>query len=174
MHAIALASYFGHLNRIADVVALPLDYTVRLQGFHADTSTPPLEPAPRPFAGRPALDMSKRPTTAVALAAWRTYVVQKNAPITRRQRVLIARWVATWLGDGGISAPSDLTANPLDDKLRALAEVVTLAPWQLTDASFAELRAEGLDDAALFDVCAATSSFGVFSRIEVALVALAS
>src|ERR1700760_4401934 len=27
VHAIALSSYFGHLNRIADAVAIPLDYT---------------------------------------------------------------------------------------------------------------------------------------------------
>jgi alkylhydroperoxidase family enzyme len=174
LHTIALAAYFGHLNRIADATAVPLDYVVQVQGIPANPATPALEAAPRPLAGRPALDIAKRPATATALAAWRTYIVQKDAPLTRRQRVLIARWVATWLGDGGISPPDDLTANPLDDKLRSLAEIVTLAPWQLCDDSFAELRAEGLDDTALFDVCATASSFGVFSRIEVALVALAS
>ena len=26
LHAVALSSYFGHLNRIADVTAVPLDY----------------------------------------------------------------------------------------------------------------------------------------------------
>jgi len=53
-----------------------------------------------------------------------------------------------------------------------LIEEVTLAPWRLDDASFAPLRALGHDDAAVFDACAAASSFGVFSRIRVALIAL--
>ena len=56
---------------------------------------------------------------------------------------------------------------------RRLVEQVTLAPWQLGDDSFAPLRAIGYGDAALFDACAAASSFGVFSRLRVALIALA-
>src|ERR1700729_250454 len=32
LHAIALSSYFGHLNRIADAVAVPLDYVVAIPG----------------------------------------------------------------------------------------------------------------------------------------------
>ena len=115
-----------------------------------------------------------RPATAQALTEWRTYMFHRDAPLTRRQRTLIARWVAAWLGDGGISSPEDLTVNPLDDALRALAELVTLAPWRVNDASFAALREAGFDDAAIFDVCTTASSAGVFSRIAVALAALAS
>jgi len=174
LHAIALSSYFGHLNRIADVVAVPLDYEVQISGRHADPTTPAMLPAPEIIAGRQAIELTKRPATANALAEWRTYMVQKDAPISRRQRTLIARWVANWLGDGGISPPSDLTANPLDGSLRELAEIVTLAPWQLADISFEALRRDHFDDAAIFDVCATASVAGVFSRIEVSLVALAS
>ena len=82
----------------------------------------------------------------------------------------IAAWVAALLGDGdggGAPAPDE------DSPLRRLVEQVTLVPWQLGDASFAPLRASGYDDAALFAVCAAASSFGVFSRLRVALIALA-
>jgi alkylhydroperoxidase family enzyme len=172
VHAVALASYFGHLNRIADAVAVPLDYDVTLAPSPADPSIPALAPAPTPLVGRAALDLGSRVATAKALAEWRTYIFQRDAPLTRRQRTLIARHVAAWLGDGGISTPSELTANPLDDALRRLAEQVTLAPWQLSDDSFATLRGVGFDDAALFDVVATASSAGVFSRIEVALVAL--
>ncbi len=49
---------------------------------------------------------------------------------------------------------------------------MTLAPWQISDETFAPLRACGFDDAALFDVCATATSAGMFSRVEVALVAL--
>jgi alkylhydroperoxidase family enzyme len=172
LHVIALAAYFGHLNRIADAVGVPLDYKVSLDVPATDASAPALDPAPHELAGRPALDLGTRTDTAHALAEWRTYIFQRDAPLTRRQRTVITRHVAAWLGDGGISTPDDLTANPLDDALRALAAVVTLAPWQLGDTAFAPLRACGFDDAALFDVCATASSAGVFSRIVVALVAL--
>jgi alkylhydroperoxidase family enzyme len=62
--------------------------------------------------------------------------------------------------------------NPLDDALRDLAQLVTLAPWKLSDAAYEPLRNAGFEDAALFDVCATASTAGVFSRIEVALASL--
>ena len=172
LHAIALASYFGHLNRVADAVAVPLDYHVQLAPPPADPSAPALAPSPGGRSGRTALDLHDRPETAKAIAEWKTYSFFRDAPLSRRQRTLIARHVAAWLGDGSISTPADLTANPLDDALKNLAEIVTLAPWQLSDASFEPLRKAGFDDATLFDVCATASSAGVFSRIEVALISL--
>lgn len=175
LHVIALASYFGHLNRIADAVQAPLDYRVEIEPPRAEPDVAPWAIAPELLAGRPAIDIARRPATANAFTEWKHYIFYSHdMPITRRQRTLIARWVATWLGDGGISPPTDLTVNPIDDALRALAEVVTLAPWQITDETFAPLRAQGFDDAALFDVCATATSAGVFSRIEVALAALAT
>lgn len=173
LHVIVLASYFGHLNRIADAVKGPLDYKVTHVPTQADPAVPPWSTAPALVVGRPVLDIARRPATATAITEWRHYIFYSHdAPLTRRQRTLIARWVAFWLGDGGISPPTDLTVNPLDDALRSVAEVVTLAPWQITDETFAPLRAAGFDDAGIFDVCATTSSAGVFSRYEVALAAL--
>jgi hypothetical protein len=174
LHAVALSCFFGHLNRIADVTGVPLDYDVRATPPHPDPCVEPWPTAPKLVTARPAIDLALRPATAQALTDWRQYVFHRDAPITRRQRTLIARWVAHWLGDGGISPPDDLTVNPLDDALRAMAELVTLAPWRVNDDAFAALRAAGFDDAALFDVCATASSAGVFSRIAVALSALAS
>lgn len=169
LHAIALSAYFGHLNRIADAVGVPLDYAVQRMPPATDASVPALAPSTVAITGRPALELARRPATASALAAWRSYVFDRDAPLTRRSRTVIARWVAFWLGDGGISAPADLTVNPMDDALRELAELVTLAPWQLTDQSFTRLRAAGFADAELFDAIAVASSTGVFSRITVAL-----
>jgi len=173
LHVIALSSYFGHLNRIADAVQGPLDYTVKLAVPPTDPAVAPWSSAPELVVGRPAIDVARRPATANAFTEWRHYIFYSHdAPLTRRQRTLIARWVATWLGDGGISPPTDLTTNPIDDALRQVAEVVTLAPWKLSDQTFAPLRERGLDDAGVFDVCATATSAGVFSRIEVALAAL--
>lgn len=175
LHLITLSSYFGHLNRIADAVAAPLDYPVTLEPPPPDPAVAPWPTAPTLLAGRPAIDIARRPATANAFTEWRHYIFyEHDAPLTRRQRTLIARWVAAWLGDGGISPPTDLTVNPLDDVLRRVAEVVTLAPWRLDDAAFAPLRDNGFDDDAIFDVCATATSAGMFSRIEVALAALAT
>ena len=171
---IALSSYFGLLNRIADATGVVLDYQVKLDVPAVDSSVDPWPTAPELVAGRPAIELARRPATAAALAEWRKYIFYGDTPITRRQRTLIARWVAVWLGDGSISPPDDMTVNPLDDQLRTIAEVVTLAPWKIDDATFAPLRAAGFDDAAIFDVCATATSAGVFSRIEVALAALAT
>lgn len=173
LHAVTLASYAGHVSRIAHAVAPPLDQPVKLVPPPVDPTVPPWPAAPQLVVGRPALDIARRPATATAFTEWRHYIFYSHdAPLTRRQRTVIARWVAAWLGDGGISSPADLTGNPIDDALRTVAEVVTLAPWQITDASFEPLRAAGFDDAGLFDACATATSAGMFSRIEVALAAL--
>jgi hypothetical protein len=175
LHVITLSSYFGHLNRIADAVQAPLDYNVKLAVPPADPAVARWPAAPEALVGRPAIDIARRPATANAFTEWRHYIFYSHdAPLTRRQRTLIARWVAAWLGDGGISPPTDLTTNPLDETLAMVAQVVTLAPWQITDETFAPLRDVGFDDAGIFDVCATATSAGVFSRIEVALVALGS
>lgn len=137
-----------------------------------DPTVPALDAAPVEITGKPAIDLARRPATATAIAAWRTYMFDRDAPLTRRQRTVLARWTSSYLGDGSISNPQDLTANPIDDALRQLAEMITLAPWQLSDASFARLRGHGFDDAALFDACAVASSAGMFSRLTVALAAL--
>jgi len=171
LHLVALSSYFGHLNRIADVTGVPLDYQVTLAAPATDRSIAAWPSAPDLVVGRQTIELSRRPATQTALADWRNYIFYRDTPITRRSRTLLARWVATWLGDGGISPPTDLTVNP-DDALRAYAELVTLAPWTIGEPELAPLRAAGFDDAAIFDVTATITSAGVFSRIEVALVAL--
>ncbi len=172
LHVVALASFAGHLDRIADATGVALDYKVAHMPPATDPSVEPWPTAPHTIAGRPAVELARRAQTAAALAEWRSYVFYRDAPLSRRQRTLIARWVAAWLGDGGISPPTDLTVNPLDDALRTVAEVITLAPWRITDETYEPLRAAGFDDVAIFDVCATATSAGVFSRIEVSLAAL--
>ena len=169
VHAIALSSYFGHLNRIADAVAVPLDYAVAIAAPRADRSVSPLAAAPNVArTGRGELTLERRATTAAAIAAWRAYLDTKPGPLARDARVAIARWVAGWLGDSAESVDDG------DRDLHRLAELVTLAPWQLDDAAFEPLRARGFDDETLFDACITASSAGAFSRITVALAGLSA
>ena len=173
LQAVILSAFFGHLNRIADLTDVPLDYEVRHTPPRPNRDKPPFATAPKLVTGRTELTIAQRPNTAQALTQWRLYAFDRDAPLARRQRTVIARWVAEWLGDGTISSPADLTFNPLDEAIRVLAEQITLAPWKVIDASFAKLRSLGLTDAQLFDACAVTTTAGMFSRIDVALVGLA-
>src|ERR1700759_3632992 len=95
LHAIALAALFGHLKRIADAVAVPLDYEGRHLPPHAEPATPPLQRAPAARRGAPALAIASRPATATALAAWRDYLLARGPA-----NLTIAAWVAALLGDG--------------------------------------------------------------------------
>jgi uncharacterized protein YciW len=170
LHAIALSSYFGHLNRIADAVAVALDYAVAIPGRPVERDAPMWPVAPALLEGPPAIALETRPATHAALASWRAYLSAKAGPLLPAARARIAHWVATWTG---AASPDGEHACEHDAELRALAELVTLAPWRLDDRAFQPLRDCGFDDAALFDVCATASSVGTFSRIDVALIALA-
>ncbi|CAN5733971.1 hypothetical protein BH11MYX2_BH11MYX2_13830 [soil metagenome] len=169
---IMICAFMCHQNRMADAVGIGLDYDVQIKPPLPDINSPSLAAAPAPVTNRAVLELARRPAAHAAFTAWRSYVTERDAPLTRRQRTVIARWVALWLGDASISSPADLTANPIDDALRELAEVVTLSPWKLSDASFARLRSHGMEDDAIFDACNTASTAGVISRMAVAVIAL--
>ncbi len=168
LHAVALAAFFGHLNRIADAVAVPLDYAVAQLPPHAEPATPALAAAPHVIDRPAAIDLAQRPATDAALAAWRAELFDRDtARLSRAQRAQIAAQVGGWLG---ANPPPPDAAD--DAELTALVRTVTLAPWALGDLAFAALRARAWTDAELFDACAVASSATVFARIDVALRAL--
>jgi alkylhydroperoxidase family enzyme len=159
VHAIALSAYFGHLNRIADAVAIPLDYACKLAAPPIDHARAPFPRAPRIVTATPSLDLARRPATTTAIATWREHVRAKPS------YAVIAAWNEGWLGASA--------AVEAGGELFALAFKVALAPWQLGDDAYAPLRAQGWTDAALFDACATASSTNAWTRIDVALRALA-
>jgi len=172
LHVVALSAYFGHLNRVADAVGVPLDYVVQHMPPEAEPATPRYERAPEVVvaggAAAAASALARRPATAEALAAWRAYVMERDAPLSRAERAVICARVDGHLGAGpGEAAPAG------DPVLLELTDVVTLAPWALGDAAFAGMRAQGADDARIFDACVTASTAGVGARIAVALAALA-
>lgn len=175
LHVIALASFFGYLNRVADAVGIELDYDVALPP-PPDPETPPLpRPAPPdwPFPERAPLAIADRAETAAAIAAWREHVLGRDAPLSLARRGLIARTVAESLGDlDGVRQNVVAPRDAVEVAIGAYAELLTRAPWRLGAEAIAPLRAGGLDDEALFDVIA-TASFATFtSRLAVALAAL--
>ena len=171
LHAITLSAYFGHLNRIADVVAVPLDYDVVHRPPAIETAVPPLVEAPHSIEAPPAIDLARRPATALALDAWRVELFERDPGwLSAARRAWLADHVATWLGAPG--PPAAPVADDVGAEQLALARIITLAPWRASDAALAPLRARGWDDAALFELAAVISTATVLARIETALRAL--
>lgn len=179
LQAIALAAMFGHLNRIADAIGIELDYDVALEPSHAEPATrlypiPAQAEWPDPDGTGP-LELASRPQAREALAAWRNHALDREAPLPRGARAVIAREVAALLGDAATVRALDNAGSvgPLDEPLREFAAVVTLAPWRLGDATLVPLRAAGLaDDTSLFDAIATATACTTFSRLATALAAL--
>jgi hypothetical protein len=174
LHVVLQASLFGHFNRIADAVGVELDYADTFGAPHVEPATPPyLWPTstPDPDAPKP-LELSSRPGAAELATAWERYVLDRDAPLTRRQRAVVAAAVAERLGDATVAPAAPDTG--LETALVDLADLVTLAPWRLGPSAYTAVRSLGLaDDASVFDAVATASSAGVFSRIRVTLAALA-
>lgn len=181
VQVVLLSSFFGHLNRMADAVGIELDYPTAALPPHAEPATPPYlrpQPAEWPdFTRRslPVLDEALRPGAAEPLLAWREHALLREAPLDRRQRLVIAGAVAACLGDAASWADASGAASGAagDAALIAAADEVTLAPWRLGAGTVARLREAGFsDDAVLFDVLATAAACTTFSRIRVALAAL--
>jgi len=176
LHVVALAAHFGYLNRVADGVGIELDYDVAVAPPPADPATPPLpRPAPPdwPFPERAPLAIAMRPDTAAALDAWSEHALERDAPLSRSRRALIARTVAEGLGDlDGVRANVVAPTDALEVAIAGFADLVTRAPWRLGASSLAPLRAGGLDDEALFDVITTAAFATLQSRLAVALAAL--
>jgi len=174
LHAVLQASLFGHFNRIADAVGVDLDYPNTFGAPHIEPATPPyLWPVTRPDPDTPKpIDLASWPGALELAIAWEQYALDRDAPLTRRQREVIAAAVAARLGDATRPAVDPVT--DLEQGLVHLADDVTLAPWRLGPAAYQEIRVLGLtDDAEVFDAVATASSAGVFSRIKVTLAAFA-
>jgi alkylhydroperoxidase family enzyme len=175
---IALSAVFNYLNRMADAVGIELDYDVLIQPPPAVPETPALarpEPSawPDPDAPRP-LELSRKPALAAVLADCRTYIMERDAPLSIPERQVIARAVAERLGDAAtVRRLMDIKPRTeVDRALERFADVATLAPWRLGHQTFEILRAALGSELAAFDAIAVTSFANLSSRLDVALAAV--
>ena len=176
LHVIALSSFFGYLNRVADAVGIELDYDVQVRPPPPDPATPPWPRPPRdawpdPNATR-RITLAQRSGAIEAIGAWSSHVMDRDAPLRRAHRLLVSRVAAETVGDASIPAPP-APASPLEAALVTLTETIALAPWRLGAQALAPLREHGLDDAAVFDAIAVAAFANFASRLNVALAALA-
>ena len=109
LHAVLQACLFGHFNRIADGVGVELDYPDSFGAPHVEPATPPYLWAAEPpdqAAPRP-IDLESWPVALDLARAWERYALEREHPLTRQQRAVMAAAVAVRLGDTarGTAAP---------------------------------------------------------------------
>lgn len=169
--ALTIAGFFNYVTRVADATGIEPDYASPLPRIAVDTAR---EPLPRPIRSRwpatapaavPALPL--REGTRAALERWRTYVLERDTPLSRRERVVIARVAAELLCDSGTcDVLGDADPHiPRERELAAYATALTLTPWRVGAVDLARLRALGLDDRALLDAISVIALQNDLSRI---------
>ena len=174
LHVIVLASFFGYLNRVADAVGIELDYEVTERPPAPDVTAPPwprpeAHERPDPMAPR-VLALAQRPGAVELWEAWRVHAMERDAPLGREHRALVAAVVADATGEAAVVTAS----SELDRALATYADTIARAPWRLGAQALAPLRAHGLDDAALFDVIFVASTQSFASRLAIALAAVSA
>ncbi len=174
---VALAAFFSYLNRVADAIDIEFDYESPLPRMKKDPARVPVPRPPRADWPRPdrepplALRLADRPFTAVPFYAWREYMLERAAPLSRRERQVLARAAAAELCDAR-TVDRWPDAEPTNDRERALAEyaaTLTSAPWHLTAAHLDRLRMLRLDDEALLDVITVAAFQNTASRLSLVL-----
>jgi hypothetical protein len=175
VQAVTIGGIFNYVTRVADGVGLEFDYESALPRLQVDTSVealprPDVSAWPTPSAS-PELTLHHRPATEAAFARWRDYVFNREAPLGRRDRAVLARAAAINVCDAeGARAFADgEPRSPREVVLAAYATKLTLTPWRMTEADLAPLRAEGLDDAGVLDVVSLVALQNTLSRIRLAL-----
>jgi hypothetical protein len=173
LHAAVQASFFNYLNRVADAVDIAYDYESRLPRMVKDAGRAPFLPPEAPVSrpGPLPMRLADRPQAYEAFHVWRAYLVERDAPLSARDRRVIVRSVAASLADGRtVGRCADAEAR--DERERALAayaELLTVAPWKLGQENLDALRGLGLDDRALLDVVTVAAHQNAASRLELVL-----
>jgi uncharacterized protein YciW len=177
VQATGIAGFFCYVTRVADATGIDYDYVSPLPLLEPDRAREPLPRPPRerwPHGSRsPRLTLDLRPATAAALAAWEEYLFDRDVPLARRERRLLAARAAGHACDAAGTARHGAgePAGEREARLAAFADRLSLAPWTTSAADLDALRAAGLDDAALLDAIGTVAYQSARSRIDLALAA---
>ena len=174
LHAVALSSFFNYLNRVADAVDIEFDYESPLPRISRVEREPLVRPERSDWPRRPpplAMKLSERPGTLEPFVRWRAYVLERDAPLSRRDRRVLARAAAAALCDAeGVGTLDDgAPRDRREETLAAFSTTLTAAPWRLDAARLEQLRALGLDDAGLLDAISVASFQNTASRLNLVL-----
>jgi alkylhydroperoxidase family enzyme len=177
--AISVAAFFNYFTRVADGTGIELDYASPLPRISIDV-TREARTRPDPSTWNPSIDGSlvpvfpRRAHAGAALERWHAYLFERDEPLSRRERLVVARAAARELCDAGALARWT-DALPEDARQRALAayaKKLTLTPWAMSEADLAPLREHGTSDQAILDAISIVAHQNTFSRMHHGLAAL--
>jgi len=177
--AISIAGFFNYLTRVADATAVEPDYESPVPRIVVDRARaaeprPPTSKWNAKVDGSVTPEFPRRPKTTSAVERWRAYLLERDEPLTARERRVLARAAAEDVCDAGaVSRWSDAApATPRERALAAFAGKLSNAPWQMQESDLAPLRAEGLDDRALLHAITVVAGQNAISRMHHGLAAL--
>jgi alkylhydroperoxidase family enzyme len=177
--ATGVIATFNYLTRVADASGIEFDYASSLPAFEPDKAR---RPVPRP--GReswPVVSGSlRRFTGSTALNdawnRWRGYVFDSDAPLSYRDRQLLARAAAEeccdrWRADQLHRYEPEHATESL---LTGFARKLSREPWRMRATDLDALRAAGYSETALLHAIAVVALQNADSRLALARAVIAS
>jgi uncharacterized protein YciW len=173
--AIVVISMFNYFTRVADATGIEFDYQTPLPAFEPDlrqaTALRPSRSVSRDEGAGRVRRRLRQPQLRAAWESWRSYVLDCDAPITRRERRVLAAIAAEETADWeGAEALSELSRREDgDEELIGFARKLSRQPWQMEAADLARLRAAGHSEQALLHVISVVAHQNADSRLVAGL-----
>jgi alkylhydroperoxidase family enzyme len=169
--AVGVVSMFNYFTRVADATGIEFDYETPLPAFQPDLSQ---DTAPRPdrpgASGQPegTRPRPQYPRLRDAWETWRTYELETDEPISRRERRLLATVAAEeatdWEGVRLLGGPADG-----DERLIEFARKLSRQPWRMVAGDLERLRAAGYSEVAILHVISVVAHQNADSRLAIGL-----
>ncbi|HEY0938277.1 MAG TPA: hypothetical protein VGD91_31595, partial [Trebonia sp.] len=181
---IGVISMFNYFTRVANATGIEFDYLTPLPAFEPDLRQ---ATAPRPSRSAASGDAAsggsvsngsagggrRRPQNRqlqAAWEAWRGYLLAAEAPISRRERRLLASVAAEETTDWeGAEALNGLERPRDDDPLVGFARKLSRHPWRMEAGDLAQLRTAGYSEKAVLHVISVVAHQNADSRLAIGL-----
>jgi hypothetical protein len=154
---------FNYLTRVADASGIEFDYTTPLPAFRPQRDREPV--------ARPAPDAWPVVTAEFAepWQRWHDYLFDADEPLTRRQRLVLARAAALESCDRerADELAQHTPRDAVDAVLDAFARKLSVRPWQMTPADLQALRDAGITERGLLHAMSVTALQNAESRLAV-------
>ena len=174
--ACGVVAVFNYLTRVADATGIEFDYRSPLPAFQPDPDQAvPIPPGPEswPVIAGQARAVPRFRALREAWRAWHDYVFESDEPLSRPERLLLARGAAEescdrWRADRLREyEPQDKAQTRLDEFGRKLAR----EPWRMRPDDLDVLRDAGYPEPALLHAIAVVALQSAESRLVMGLAA---
>ena len=168
--ATGVVAVFNYLTRVADASGIEFDYVSPLPEVKPALERRAVERPDRafwPVIGPEFRTFPAFPALTETWQRWHEYVFDTDAPLTRRERSVLALAAARECCDGW-RADALIASEPADDKERLLARFavkLSREPWRMRPADLERLRTHGYSEPALLHAIAVVALQNAESRV---------